>query len=81
MFVLPDPATTKWLIDDDRLLAIARLAEYANETDHDETHRKWEGLRLAFTDPVLYIIWLMQLELNTSAAIANFFPTTVKTLG
>ncbi|KAJ5313522.1 ATPase AAA-type core [Penicillium atrosanguineum] len=82
MFVLPDyPATTKWLTDEERILAIARLAEDANETDHDETHSKWEGLRLAFTDPVLYIIWLMQLGLNTSAAFTNFFPTIVETLG
>ncbi|KAJ5690308.1 hypothetical protein N7462_004700 [Penicillium macrosclerotiorum] len=82
MFILPDyPATTKFLTDEERALAIARLAEDANECDHDETQNKWEGLKLAFTDPVLYIIWLMQLGLNTSAAFTNFFPTIVKTLG
>lgn len=82
MFVLPDyPATTKWLTDEERALAIARLAEEANESDHDETNSKWEGLRLAFADPVLYIIWLMQLGLNTAAAFTNFFPTIVQTLG
>ena len=57
-----------------------RIAEDANEQDvHKSSSR--EGLRLAFTDPSLYILWFMQLSLNTSAAFTNFFPTIVKTLG
>lgn len=80
--MLPDyPATTKWLTDEERILAIARLAEDASESDHDETGSNWEGLKLAFTDPALYIIWLMQLGLNTAACFTNFFPTIVETLG
>ncbi|KAJ6005846.1 hypothetical protein N7451_003790 [Penicillium sp. IBT 35674x] len=82
MITLPDyPATTKWLTDEERILAITRLAEDAKESDHDETSNKFEGLKLAFSDPVLYIIWLMQLGLNTSACFTNFFPTIVATLG
>ncbi|KAJ5802991.1 uncharacterized protein N7503_005441 [Penicillium pulvis] len=82
MVTLPDyPATTKWLTDEERILAITRLAEDGNESDHDETNNKFEGLKLAFSDPVLYIIWLMQLGLNTSACFTNFFPTIVATLG
>ncbi|CAI7578767.1 hypothetical protein N7533_003159 [Penicillium manginii] len=82
IFTLPDyPATTKWLTDEERILAIARLAEDASENDNDETNSNWEGLKLAFTDPVLYIIWLMQLGLNTAACFTNFFPTIVATLG
>jgi len=82
MFVLPDyPATTKWLSEEERKLAISRLAEEANESDHDETNGNFDGLKLAFSDPVLYIIWLMQLGLNTAAAFTNFFPTIVETLG
>ena len=82
MFILPDyPATTKWLTDEERKLAIARLVEEANERDDHEKSSNWEGLKLAFTDPVLYIIWVMQLGLNTSAAFTNFFPTIVETLG
>ncbi|KAJ5945859.1 hypothetical protein N7454_002698 [Penicillium verhagenii] len=82
MVTLPDyPATTKWLTDEERTLAIARLAEDAHESDDEETNNPFEGLKLAFTDPVLYIIWLMQLGLNTSACFTNFFPTIVATLG
>jgi hypothetical protein len=36
---------------------------------------------LAFADPSLYLLWFMQLSLNTSASFTNFFPTIVKTLG
>ncbi|KAJ5939212.1 hypothetical protein N7466_002346 [Penicillium verhagenii] len=82
MVILPDyPATTKWLTDEERTLAIARLAEDAHESDDEETNNPFGGLKLAFTDPVLYIIWLMQLGLNTSACFTNFFPTIVATLG
>lgn len=81
MFVLPDyPATTKWLTDEERILAITRITEEAEETDEEEQN-VFEGLKLAFTDPALYIIWLMQLGLNTSACFTNFFPTIVETLG
>jgi hypothetical protein len=36
---------------------------------------------LAFADPSLYLLWFMQLSLNTAASFTNFFPTIVKTLG
>ncbi|KAK6000878.1 hypothetical protein QM012_002961 [Aureobasidium pullulans] len=80
-FVLPDyPETTKWLTVQERRLAMLRIAEDANEQDiHKSSSR--EGLILAFTDPALYILWFMQLSLNTAAAFTNFFPTIVKTLG
>ncbi|KAG9957844.1 MFS general substrate transporter, partial [Aureobasidium melanogenum] len=80
-FILPNyPDTTKWLTEQERQLAILRIAEDANEQDvHKSSSR--EGLKLAFTDPSLYILWFMQLSLNTAAAFTNFFPTIVKTLG
>jgi MFS family permease len=68
------------LTDQERHLAVLRIAEDANEQDvHKSSSR--EGLKLAFTDPSLYILWFMQLSLNSSAAFTNFFPTIVKTLG
>ncbi|KAG9852202.1 aldolase, partial [Aureobasidium melanogenum] len=80
-FILPNyPDTTEWLTEQERYLAILRIAEDANEQDvHKSSSR--EGLKLAFTDPSLYILWFMQLSLNTAAAFTNFFPTIVKTLG
>ncbi|OJJ42148.1 hypothetical protein ASPZODRAFT_170341 [Penicilliopsis zonata CBS 506.65] len=84
MFVLPDyPATTRWLSDEERTIAIARIAEDACEADREEADQGgvMVMLRMAFSDPALYILWFMQLGLNTAAAFTNFFPTIVDTLG
>ncbi|KXH53156.1 hypothetical protein CNYM01_01877 [Colletotrichum nymphaeae SA-01] len=79
---LPDyPATTKWLTDEERKLAILRITEEAVEEDNREEASALQGLKMTFTDPALYMIWLMQLGLNTAAAFTNFFPTIVATLG
>lgn len=82
MFIIPDyPATSKFLTDDERKLAVLRIAEEANQEDNRAEIGAWEGFRMAFTDPTLYIIWAMQLGLNTAAAFINFFPTIVASLG
>ncbi|KAL4731004.1 hypothetical protein ACLX1H_003046 [Fusarium chlamydosporum] len=81
-FVVPDyPATTSWLSDEERRIAVLRMAEDASKEDDRADVSAAEGARMAFTDPALYMIWIMQLGLNTAAAFTNFFPTIVKTLG
>ncbi|KAL1875715.1 hypothetical protein VTK73DRAFT_9904 [Phialemonium thermophilum] len=81
-FIIPDyPATTKWLSDEERKLAVLRMAEEAHREDDRARTSAKEGARMAFTDPALYLIWIMQLALNTAACFTNFFPTIVKTLG
>lgn len=81
-FVLPDyPATTKWLSDEERKLAILRITEEAVEEDDRSEASAWQGLKMTFTDPALYMLWFMQLGLNTAASFTNFFPTIVATLG
>ncbi|KAL8301202.1 hypothetical protein RB597_001896 [Gaeumannomyces tritici] len=82
-FVIPDyPADTKWLSTEERALAVLRLAEEAGEDPADQADTTaMQGLRLAFGDISLYMIWMMQLGLNTAAAFTNFFPTIVQTLG
>lgn len=57
------------------------MEEEANEADDKDNSGALEGLKQAFTDPVLYLIWFTQLGLNTSACFINFFPTIVETLG
>ncbi|KAF2021513.1 MFS general substrate transporter [Aaosphaeria arxii CBS 175.79] len=82
IWVLPDyPATTKWLSEDEKKLAVLRLAEEANQEDDRSDVSSWDGLKMAFADPALYLIWFMQLGLNTAAAFINFFPSIVATLG
>jgi hypothetical protein len=79
---VPDyPATTSWLSDEERQIAVLRMAEDASKEDDRADVSGKEGLKMAFTDPALYMIWIMQLGLNTAAAFTNFFPTIVKTLG
>ncbi|KAH6962462.1 major facilitator superfamily domain-containing protein [Ilyonectria sp. MPI-CAGE-AT-0026] len=81
-FVVPDyPSTTKWLSDEERKIAILRMAEDASKEDDRADTSAAEGAKMAFTDPALYMIWIMQLGLNTAASFTNFFPTIVKTLG
>ncbi|KAF1849449.1 MFS general substrate transporter [Cucurbitaria berberidis CBS 394.84] len=82
IWILPDyPATTKWLTDEERKLAVLRIAEEANQEDDRSEVSSLQGLRMAFTDPALYMIWFMQLGLNTASSFINFFPTIVATLG
>lgn len=81
-FILPNyPESTKWLSEQERKLAILRIAEEANEEDKHAATGAFAGLKMAFADPVLYVVWFMQLGLNTAAAFTNFFPTIVETLG
>lgn len=82
IFVVPNyPATTKFLSDEERKLAVLRMAEEANQEDNRDEATAWQGLKMAFADPALYMIWAMQLGLNTAASFTNFFPTIVATLG
>ncbi|KAF2736390.1 MFS general substrate transporter [Polyplosphaeria fusca] len=81
-WVLPDyPATTMWLTEEERELAVLRIAEEANQEDEIEDVGAWAGLRMAFADPAVFLILFMQLGLNTAASFVNFFPTIVATLG
>lgn len=76
MKICPDyPGTTKWLTDEERKLAVLRIAEEANQDDNRAEVTAMQGAKLAFLDPVLYLIWFMQLGLNTAASFINFFPT------
>lgn len=81
MFILPDyPKNTRFLNEKERALAQLRILENASKEDADEegfmTH-----LKLAFTDPALYLLWIMQLGTVTAATVNAYFPTIVGTLG
>ena len=78
--ILPDhPSTTKWLTEEERKLAHDRISR---DTVQEASHTSnWESLKLAFGDPRLYVLALMQ-NLHLSAnGFTNFFPTVVGTLG
>ena len=82
MFVVPDyPATTKWLSDEERTIAVLRIAEEANEEDDRAETPGMVGLKMAFMDPALYLIWFMQLGLNTAAGEITFATAPLFGLG
>lgn len=78
--ILPDhPLTTKWLTEEERQLAHDRIRR---DTVQEETETSTvSNLKMAFSDPRLYLLALMQ-NLHLSAnGFTNFFPTVVGTLG
>ncbi|KAF2972626.1 hypothetical protein GQX73_g885 [Xylaria multiplex] len=81
VFVLPDwPSTTTWLTPAERSVAEWRLIRDAGQVDEDD--ESWSsGFKLAFKDWRLYIFAFMFFCLQVLAAVSNFFPTVVKTLG
>lgn len=74
-----DPADTKWLTEDERALAVARIKQ---DTVGDEGRASvWSGLRQAATDPKLWVFVLMQNLHLSACSFNNFFPTIVASLG
>lgn len=69
------------MTEQEKILALKRVQEEANEADDKDNSSTWDGLKQALSDPALYLIWFMQLGLNTAACFINFFPTIVGTLG
>ncbi|KAI1327643.1 allantoate permease [Xylariaceae sp. FL0255] len=82
IFVLPNyPATTKWLTHEEQAYAQWRLVEDTGEADLAGTISLKEGLKMAITDPRLWLFTLLQHVSIVSQAFQYFFPTIVKTLG
>jgi type II secretory pathway pseudopilin PulG len=82
--LLPNyPGTTKWLSEEERVVAQGRLAKDAGSADvlDEEKVSMWIGIKWAVKD---YRTWLFAgLQLSASAAISysHFFPTLIKELG
>ncbi|KAH8892306.1 putative MFS transporter [Thozetella sp. PMI_491] len=83
--ILPNfPATTKWLTDEEKVLAIWRLEEEAGQQDSDPSASKqgfWLGLRLAILDSKTWVLMAILFCMIFSASVTNFFPSVVATLG
>ncbi|BFZ64862.1 hypothetical protein YB2330_006015 [Saitoella coloradoensis] len=84
IFILPDfPATTKWLTEEERIIAQYRLIEASGATPGVPTEDVglWKGFRMGLKDYKIYVLMLIQTAITTSACFTNYFPTMVKTLG
>ncbi|CAK5268275.1 unnamed protein product [Mycena citricolor] len=83
IFVLPDfPATSKWLSEDERALALQRMSEDVGVGDEGQTeHGAMQGLWLAFSD---WRVWWLAFALTAQVIALSFnafFPTLTATLG
>ncbi|KAI1261479.1 MFS transporter [Xylariaceae sp. FL1019] len=81
IFILPDfPSTTKWLSEEEKLVAVHRLRAHSGSAD-EKRGPIFQGLIMALAD---YKVWLLAgvVILKTSAAaVTSFVPTLVKTFG
>ncbi|WVQ78516.1 hypothetical protein IAT38_000602 [Cryptococcus sp. DSM 104549] len=84
-FVLPDwPQTTKWLSDDERILAIARLrpAEEGEAEAANEVHLSHKQAFLAAVkDPKTWFFLVILNMITSVGTISYFFPTLMTSLG
>lgn len=83
IFVLPDfPATTKWLSDEERALAMRRMEEDVGVGDEEQTEQgSGAGLWMAVTD---WKVWWLAFALTAQVVALSFnayFPTLSATLG
>ncbi|CZR65616.1 related to nicotinamide mononucleotide permease [Phialocephala subalpina] len=81
--ILPDyPTTTKWLSEKEVLIAEQRLVNDAGLADSEDVDEGiFYGLKLALTDPK---VWLLALAYHTTImglSFSYFFPTITQALG
>ncbi|KAH7119003.1 major facilitator superfamily domain-containing protein [Dendryphion nanum] len=79
-FILPDePLTTRWLTEEERLLAHERTQRDTVGNKGETT--SWQGIVEAAKDPKVWLFVVMQHCHLGANGFKNFFPTAVKTLG
>jgi MFS family permease len=79
-FVLPDePISTKWLTEEQRILAHTRMQR--DTVESRENTSLITGLLEACKDIRLWVFVLMQHMHIAAGAYKNFFPTVIETLG
>ncbi|KAJ7364887.1 MFS general substrate transporter [Mycena albidolilacea] len=83
IWALPDyPYNTRWIVGDERRLAQARLADDAGEADQDNEHdTPLAGLKMALTDPLIWVFSIMNAAQLLGLSFISFFPTLTSTLG
>ena len=80
MFLLPDhPLTTRWLTQEERELAHARIAKDTVGIESNKGARA--GLMQAVRDPRLWLFVVMQACHLSATGFNSFFPTVIRTLG
>ncbi|KAH7348097.1 major facilitator superfamily domain-containing protein [Pyrenochaeta sp. MPI-SDFR-AT-0127] len=79
-WLLPDdPSVTRWLTQEERDLAVARIQR--DTVGMKERGTTLEGLKQACADPKTWLFCLMQNLHISAVTFNNFFPTIVRSLG
>lgn len=85
IFILPDfPATTTWLTEQERELALWRLKiDAAGESDWTEGKEQplVDGFKMVVKDPLNWVLVIVVYGAASAIAINSFFPTIVAALG
>ncbi|KZO90355.1 MFS general substrate transporter [Calocera viscosa TUFC12733] len=83
MYTLPDyPRNTRWMTEEEKVVAQQRLSEDAGEADQDAPgDTAWRGLVMAITDPKVPVFMWMTFVQLLGLSFVNFFPTLTQTLG
>ncbi|KAI1843180.1 hypothetical protein JX266_010707 [Neoarthrinium moseri] len=84
MAFLPNyPATTKWLTEEEKTIAQARLLKDmgAEDATEEEDTSLMRGLSAAVKDYRVWIFACMQMATTASISYSHFFPTLIKELG
>ncbi|OZJ02035.1 hypothetical protein BZG36_04953, partial [Bifiguratus adelaidae] len=80
--VLPDfPENTRWLTEEERLVAQRRSIQDAGEKDDDEGVSMWRAFVMAMTDIKVWILAFMLTAAVVGLSFNAFFPTLTATLG
>lgn len=80
IFILPDfPATTRWLSEQERTVAVHRLNKNSGSQD-EERGPILRGVWMALTDYKVWLIAGVVILKTSAAAVTSFIPTLVGTL-
>ncbi|KAJ5042975.1 uncharacterized protein L3040_004365 [Drepanopeziza brunnea f. sp. 'multigermtubi'] len=81
-FVLPDsPQRVRGQTDRERGWVAYNFARDQGQEDHSGEMGAWKGLRMAVVDPKTWLLLGLLMSIFVAAAVSNFFPSVVATLG
>lgn len=79
--ILPDfPATTSWLSNEEKAVAVHRLRIHSGSVD-EEKGSVLHGLKMAFLDYKVWLLTAIVILKTSAAAVTAFIPTLVATFG
>ncbi|KFA69896.1 hypothetical protein S40285_07922 [Stachybotrys chlorohalonatus IBT 40285] len=82
LFILPGyPSSTSWLSTHEREIAEGRLSLDIGGADQGQDESAWQGLKMALTDPKVWLLGLTYHATIMGLSFVFFFPTITQALG